>query len=74
MYEVFQSVGRSTGGWAPHASPAVALQRAVRLFARVSEVDAGGVGRELDRTDLFADRNVGAVEFTTLVASARRMG
>jgi UDP:flavonoid glycosyltransferase YjiC (YdhE family) len=45
MYEVFQSVGRSTGGWAPHPSPAVAWERAVQLFTRVSELMLPGTER-----------------------------
>jgi UDP:flavonoid glycosyltransferase YjiC (YdhE family) len=42
MYEVFQSVGRTFGGWGPHPTPALARERAVHLFARVSEVMLAG--------------------------------
>jgi UDP:flavonoid glycosyltransferase YjiC (YdhE family) len=45
MYGVFQSVGRSTGGWAPHPSPAVTWERAVQLFSRVSELMLAGTER-----------------------------
>jgi UDP:flavonoid glycosyltransferase YjiC (YdhE family) len=45
MYHVFRSVGRSTGGWAPHPSPAVTWERAVQLFTRVSELMLAGTER-----------------------------
>jgi UDP:flavonoid glycosyltransferase YjiC (YdhE family) len=38
MLGVFQSVGQSAGGWGSNPAPAVARERAVELFARVSEV------------------------------------
>lgn len=45
MYDVFRSVGQSTGGWAPHPSPAVTWERAVQLFTRVSELMLAGIER-----------------------------
>jgi UDP:flavonoid glycosyltransferase YjiC (YdhE family) len=45
MYEVLQSVARTTGGWVPHPSPAVAWERAVQLFTRVSELMLAGTER-----------------------------
>jgi UDP:flavonoid glycosyltransferase YjiC (YdhE family) len=49
MYEVFQSVGRTTGGWAPHLSPAATWERAVQLFTRVSELMLAGTERVAKR-------------------------
>lgn len=38
MFEVFRSAGQAAGGWGANRTPAVARERAVELFARVSEV------------------------------------
>ncbi len=45
MYEVAKSVGMTTGGWGPQPTPALARERAVQLFARVSELMLAGTER-----------------------------
>ncbi|PZS40787.1 MAG: protein IroB [Pseudonocardiales bacterium] len=45
MYEVARSVGLTTGGWGPHPTPALARERAVQLFTRVSELMLAGTER-----------------------------